>query len=542
MREQVAEQPVPRNSVDWERFEAQFDSEPISDEDRLLTEVDQLNANRLSDGRHSAWTLSEQFKNMLSATKEAAMPYAVTRTEHAYQGTGERDDQGRRLGTFMWLGKTAVENATSGYKFHRHPEARRRVGIEVDEARDSINLRPGITKIFISPRMTEADASHEEAKAEHLADDDAVRTGEVMIDEDGNIQKKVTEALLFRGIPLKAWVAFLNDPNNSLFGRSIGVEDDGSATSVMEAHGEMEVESDKLPHGVISVVEAVTPYIEDPDVRADAEVQLGRFHESQEDMHSKAVNIAKRWQDFEVDLADSIHEERAVPAVRNFINSMQSRWGDKYLQVILEHQLPDGHYTMSRKLAAILEKAKQNLLWTRAAVVTGNEKVLEQLSEETATGLYRDEMFIQAAADNGGYAEILALEAETDRTIAKHNVKVGGGCAGDSETDFNSDDPLNGLDGAGGSSNESKVGKISRGKCVVESCPTRPGRVKVGGCGVCLERCQKMFDRGRDPTKMKSARKQAGKMATRPIFPSAPPEAPKPKRREVRSHEFALAA
>lgn len=478
----------------------------MSDTDRLLTEVDQLNANRLSDGSLSQWVLDEQFKNLVSATKEAAMPYAVTKTEHEYRETEDG------MGTFMWLGKTAVENVVSGRRYHRHPAALERVEIEIDEARRAAELAPGMTKIFISPRMTRVDATLEEAKAEHLAADDAVRTQEVIRDEHGNIRKRDMEALLVRNIPLEAWVGMLNDPENDLFGRSIEVEDSGSATPVMEVHNELAVESRKLPHGVISVVEAVVPYIEDSEVRDDVEAQMERFHESQEDMDAKAVNIAKRWQDFEVDLADSLYTERAAPAVSEFIEGMLPRWSDEDLDVILDHELYNGEYAMSRELAAILEKAKQNLLWTRAAVITENEHVIKQLDAETARRLHRDEMFIQTAADNGSYKDVRALEAQLDRIIASRNIGVGGGCPGESETDFKADSSSTGsrtgqngdAESGGSLFDKNKVGNITVGKCEIQSCPTRPNEVIVGGCGICLGRCQKMFDQGKDPSKAKA--------------------------------------
>lgn len=39
-----------------------------------------------------------------------------------------------------------------------------------------------------------------------------------------------------------------------------------------------------------------------------------------------------------------------------------------------------------------------------------------------------------------------------------------------------------------------------RGQCRVDACPTRPGKTMVGPCAVC-KRCQKLFDKGIDPTK-----------------------------------------
>jgi hypothetical protein len=532
MEKNRAEQPgSQKQDIDWEQWEAEFAPQPVSDEGRLLTEADHLNAHRLPSGEHDSWVLDEQLKNLVSATKEAAMPYAVTRTEHPYEETGERDEQGRPIKAFMWLGKTAVENAMSGYRYHRHQAARRRVAIEVDEAHSWTQLQPGRTKIFISPRMTRTDASLEEAKAEHLAHDDAVRITETLTDEHGNIRAKAMESLLFRDIPLEAWADFLEDPNN-LFGKSIPVRRDGSATSVMEVHSELEVDSDKLENGAIGVVEAVLPYIADPAARANAEAQLERFYESQGDMHAKAVNIAKRWQEFEVGLADSLHTEQATPEIADFIDYMLPRWNAASLEMIAAHERSDGSYMMSRELAALLEKAKQNLLWTRAGVVTGNDRVLAQLDTATAEVLYRDEMFIQVATDSGRHEDIRQLEVQSDLEIARNNVGVGGGCTGENEGDFEDDDSPWGGTAADTDNpfNESKIGKVSKGKCIIEGCPTRPNSVLVGGCGICLNRCQKLFDQGKDPTKMSAARKQAGEAATQSFFSF---ELPEPSKQEA---------
>lgn len=43
------------------------------------------------------------------------------------------------------------------------------------------------------------------------------------------------------------------------------------------------------------------------------------------------------------------------------------------------------------------------------------------------------------------------------------------------------------------------------GICVVDSCPTRPAKTKVGPCSICV-RCQKMFDRGFDPTTLTASK------------------------------------
>lgn len=47
-----------------------------------------------------------------------------------------------------------------------------------------------------------------------------------------------------------------------------------------------------------------------------------------------------------------------------------------------------------------------------------------------------------------------------------------------------------------------KSWKWKDGTCVVKTCPTRPGTTKVGPCNVC-KLCQGVFDKGKDPTKIK---------------------------------------
>src|SRR5438445_483992 len=154
----------------------QVERAPLPVDERRLTEVDNLNRYRLPNGKHSQWTLDQLLDNLVPYVKEGGMPNAIHRAEHLYEETAERDEAGRNLKAYMWLGRTAIQNAESGYAFHKHPAARERVDVEVDEARDTeANLRPGITKIFISPRMSRADATYKEAKAEHLGDDDSVR-------------------------------------------------------------------------------------------------------------------------------------------------------------------------------------------------------------------------------------------------------------------------------------------------------------------------------------------------------------------------------
>ena len=106
---------------------------------------------------------------------------------------------------------------------------------------------------------------------------------------------------LVRDIPLDAWVSFLADPNNP-FKKSIAVENPDSSLSVMKTHSELEVPTEQLPEGILTILEAVIPHIKDPELRASVRQQLTEFREDQQTKHDRAVNIATRWRDFEVQL------------------------------------------------------------------------------------------------------------------------------------------------------------------------------------------------------------------------------------------------
>ena len=80
-----------------------------------------------------------------------------------------------------------------------------------------------------------------------------------------------------------------------------------------------------------------------------------------------------------------------------------------------------------------------------------------------------------------------------------------GGCPGEADLSENyaRNAAGNKQEAFGGKGNgENQIGKLSVGECRVPACPTRPSRVLLGGCCVCIQRCQKLFDAGKDPTKL----------------------------------------
>lgn len=404
--------------------------QPIAIEERALSDVDNLAEHRMNDDSDPSKVfypdeiLEDTLSNLKTAVQEGGIPHAVSTTYHKYEQMPDR------TGVFKWMGKTAVENAMSGYKFHIDEAARARVGVEVDEAYHAEqDLTPGVMKVFISPRMSVNDADRETAKQEHLADDDAVRTSHLLTDEDGNIKERMLQSLLVRDIPLEAWNSMLEDPDN-IFGESIELEDPSSALSVMKAHRELEVPLEDLPEGPVGVVKAVLPYINDPETYKKVEKQIELFESDQQELDVYAERIAERWLKFEVELEQSLHAGEATPQIKDFIDGLQQSIKGSQLDIIKDHSFGE-EYTMTRKLAVMLEKFKKKTLWTSAAVVSGNQEVIGQIEPEVVETIRVNELSMQSSLGRGEQAA--AVEAQNNSLIAGRRIKVGGGCAGEIE-------------------------------------------------------------------------------------------------------------
>ena len=406
---------------------------PIPAEERCLTEVVHLNDYREADGSHSEWAKQQVLVNLLTAVKEAAMPYAISTTfqEFVPHSPPEHDDAGRRLGTYRWLGKTALQVAESGLRYHRHEAARARVREEIAEAvHIERRLEPGMMQVFISPKMSETDAPRDVAEAEHLATDDSLRVTWLDVDEAQQPRGKYVQSLLVRHVPLEAWVAMLRDPEN-IFGQTVEVEDERSALAVIKTHEQLCVPAELLPEGPVTLVEAVLPYVADQAAYEEISTQLELFRTDQADMHQKAERIAARWLQFEMSMADSLDAGYATADIVDFAEQCYAELPSHARALIDARRFGAELLMMDTKLAAVLETARQNTLWTAAAVVTRNEQVLKQLDPVVAARIYDEEMFIQQLQyEHYAYEEIQAVEAENNRLIARQNVEVGAGCAG----------------------------------------------------------------------------------------------------------------
>lgn len=120
----------------------------------------------------------------------------------------------------------------------------------------------------------------------------------------------------------------------------------------------------------------------------------------------------------------------------------------------------------------------------------------------------------QSRAAAARRARLLEAPVDSLNQHLSYNLQAGllagrayGGCAGQVQL---SEDIQNALanspqEAYGGRNRGSEgVGEISMGNCVIASCPNHEKVVKVGGCGVCLIRCQRLFNKGIDPAKMKA--------------------------------------
>jgi hypothetical protein len=315
--------------------------------------------------------------------------------------------------------------------------------------------------------MSAKDAPYEVAKQEHLADDDMIRIHMVDIGADGQPKGKYMQSLLVRAIPLTAWVRMLRDPQN-IFKKAVWIDDEESALSVMKVHKQLEVPEAVLPEGVISLVEAVLPYL-DTQARAAVEQQLHLFRTNQGGLHDKAMNIANRWLSFETALADSLYTGYATEEVEGFIRDLAFQWNGEMAAEIMENTDSYGRINMNRSLAAKLEISRQNTLWVSAAVITKNERVLKQLAPDIAQQIYVNEMFLQTMIAGGASArDMQQVESQNSKAIATQNVEAGGGCPGSGKGLFgSSNNPSNGTEGGA----DMKCPEVKNGQ-----------RVKCPGC------------------------------------------------------------
>lgn len=490
---------------------------PALQQRRLLTDVHHLMNGMDDSGVVEPTVLADVRTNLETAVCEIAMPYAVTNTVHRVEYQ-EDEESRRKRRVITWLGKSAVENAANGRLYHFSDAANARVDIEEAEAQDAEQtLMPGRAKVFVSPKMSAADAPRSVAVAEHLADDDSIRVSWVVKNADGEVVGRRLQSLLVSDISLADWYAWLKDPNN-LFGRAFEFEHEDSALPVMQLFSELELPEEQLPEGPVTIVAAVLPYIKDTEAREKVSRQLDRFRRDQELYKQQAAETTDEWLEFDQELARSLKAERATFDIRRFIISLQHQWAPEALEIIKRHEAGNTHYEMTEELAAVLEKAKQNLLGSQAAVATGNEKVLEQVDRATAENLQSQVRFMQQLRASGvPPADLRMLQVQLNRSFASANFTVGGGCPGENANNFNNNpkevDPITGepLERPDDPEDKSKW-KWKKGVCRVESCPTRPGETKIGPCNVC-EKCQEKFDAGEDPTEAPEAKAETPEVA-----------------------------
>lgn len=482
--------------------------DPTLIETRLLTEVDNLVRHLDWRGNVSAEVERDTKQNMAASLCEAAMPDAVSITHHKVEYHGK---EGRRERVITWLGKTAVECAESGRRFHFSQAAHDRVTVEIAEAIDvQETLTAGVAKVFISPKMSRADAPEQVAKDENLHDDDSLRVSYAVTNDAGEVIARTMMSLLVRDIPLKAWVSMLKDPNN-IFGKPFSIENEDSALSVMKLFAKLDLPEDKLPEGPVTLVAAVLPYIKDSEAYVSAQEQLLGFRKSQELYKEQAQQKAEEWFRFDLELARSLKLGKATYPIYQQIVIRQEEWDKESLGIINQHSIGNAQYRMTRELATVLERSIRLDVERRAAVRAKNERALKEVSLETRQQIADADKYLTTLRSAGvAPAEIYTAQANLARLVARQNIRTGGGCAGTTRSVFGSKPGELSGDSEGildqdatetsDSSNEKSNWKWKKGVCQVKACPSRPGQTEVGPCSVCRH-CQAEFDAGRDPTK-----------------------------------------
>lgn len=400
-------------------------------ESYLLGDVYDLARYRQEDGSYAPEAEASVLQNKVTAVQEGAIPKAISEVKHQWlskpEGVG---------GVIMDLGRTAVETAMRGKFFYKSSEAKARCDVEIEQARHKQEtLRPGIAQIFIEPKMTRKDAPLEVAKSEGLAETDSIQVGWLKRGENGQPEEAVTNCMLAPNVPIEAWVDMLEDENN-IFGKSIEVEDPQSALSVMKTFKELEVPTEKLPEGPLTILAEVAEYIEDPVAQQKVRTHIEEVRASdQQELKELATRPAERWLEFDKSTEQSLRDGYANNHIKGFIDSLDGSWNDKDQETVDRHKIIDDEgagYMMTRELAEIIQKAEENLVLTTAAVMVKNEKITSQIEPEVVEIIRANEVVVQQAQMANSQIYFLEMnQFNMNRTIARQKVKVGGGCSGE---------------------------------------------------------------------------------------------------------------
>ena len=483
--------PAQTGARDFFMIETLTNIETNFNQQRLLSDVNHLIAAMSEDGSLPQSVYNDIKTNKKTAVHEISMPSSVAVTEH--QVEYRENNEGLNEGVIVWLGRTAVENASS--QFYQSVAGQERGYVEIAEARrNERNLTAGVAQIFVSPKMTEYDAPAEIARTEHLYDEDSLRVSYAVTNSRGEIVSRRLESLLVHDVPLEAWVSMFSDQDN-IFGKSFNIDNPNSALPIMELFDQLDLPEEAIPEGPVSLVEAVLPYVNDGLQHQSVARQLEAFRGDQMQYRQEAEKTAEEWVEFEVELARSLRDRVATYEIRRFIIGLQETWSQANLEIINSHSKSGGDYHMSEQFAAALEDSKRQALNSIAGLWTGNERMIRQVGNDKLNSILQGRRHLDLLRISGiNQGDINMLQMELQVKVAKENISVGGGCPGTSANNFggpSSEDDK--------SSSAEKDWKWKKGKCVVKACPS-PNPTEVGPCSVC-RKCQAEFNRGNDPTK-----------------------------------------
>ncbi len=397
-------------------------------ERRLLTEASHFLNHMDEHGNVPESVFRDVAQNRATGSCEAAMPDAVTTTQHEVV---YRIENGQRRRVIMWLGYTATQMAARGRLFHFSPPAFERVDIE-EAAAGFIeeNLRPGVAQPLISPALSVADARLALARAEHLGDDDSLQVSTAVTDLHGEVVGRKFQSLLVRDIPFDAWTTMLRDPAN-IFGTAFSLRDEQHATSVMELFSQMELSTDALPEGPVSLVAAVLPYIQDQAAARSVREQLQRFRERQAFYAAQAERAGHDWALFDLELARSLQTGAATEPILSFLLQNAGHWNEEAFNTIRNHAAAEGGFAMTTAFAALLARAKQKLVGDELAVLTDNAAATHKVTDVTRAQIKANRDAIEAAQRRGADPQfIYQLEQQQYGLLHGQQIDSGAGCLG----------------------------------------------------------------------------------------------------------------
>jgi hypothetical protein len=218
--------------------------------------------------------------------------------------------------------------------------------------------------------------------------------------------------------------------------------------------------------------------------------------------------------------------------IQAFVNHHPNTWPKEMLGMLINLQQPEGKYGFSWELAAKLEAAKAKLLTSDLAIAVSDARALKDVDPFILQQLQDSAQYLRIVEQSGAdAATIQAVMTQHQQLMVMIGaaIKPGGGCGGTNNFEFQLsadfgpemrpiqlEQLLRGAQAETnlGSSKQEGTGEEGFEECQTPGCPNNKRKTRVGGCSVCLDKCQLMWNKDINPAKVW---KQPA--AAKPAFP-----------------------